>query len=628
MPNASVLVKNVTIQKAIEYKHRLSELKGVTEVLWLDDVMDIKTPLEMGDSDTIEGFYKDGNALFSVTIAEGMEKETCKAIRALIGEGNALAGEAPDIEFMQHAAAAEVLKAIAILLPIIILILILSTTSWIEPILFLGTIGISIVINMGTNVFLGEVSFLTNSVSPILQLAVSLDYAIFLLHSFAENRKKYSDVNQAMQQSIKESFSTVAASASTTLFGFLVLVFMNFRIGADLGFALAKGIVFSFISVMVFLPALTLSIYKYIDKTKHRELSPSFKKIYKVISKVSIPALILAIILIVPSFLGQSQTDFTYGAAANSDSRSGQDINAINDAFGKSTVMVLLVPRGDVVKEEALSGDIKKIEHVTGVVSYAAKVGTAIPSEFLDKSVTDQFYSDNYSRIVIYTDTPQEGDVAFKTVESINSSARTYYGDKFYTAGQSANLYDMKTVIQKDNTLTNSLAIIAIFIVLVITFKSVTLPLLLLLTIESAIWINLAIPYFTGTPINYIGYLVLNTVQLGATVDYAILLTVNYVRNRKQMPKKEAISQALGDNFKSILVSASTLATAGFTLYFTSSNPVISVLGLLLGRGTLLSMLMVTVFLPSILNIFDGFIGKTTYKSEFFTDKSGTNNSI
>ena len=252
MPNASVMIKNVSIEQALEYKHMLSGISGVTEVLWLDDAMDLKTPLEMGDADTVKQFYKDGSALFSVTIAKGTEKETCAAIRDLIGQDNALAGEAPDIEFMQNATGTEVLNAVAILLPIFILILILTTTSWIEPLLFLGAIGISVLINMGANILLGEISFMTNSVTPILQLACTLDYAIFLLHSFAGNRKKYADVEEAMRHSIKESFSTVAASAATTLFGFLALVFMNFRIGADLGFALAKGIVLSFISVMVF----------------------------------------------------------------------------------------------------------------------------------------------------------------------------------------------------------------------------------------------------------------------------------------------------------------------------------------------------------------------------------------
>ncbi len=626
MPNASVMLKNVSIMEAMEYKQKLASIDGVTGIIWLDDVIDIKQPLEAGDADTIRGFYKNGNALFSVTITKGMEEQACEEILNLIGKDNALTGEAPDLVNVQNAAESEVLKALAILLPAFIIILVLSTTSWIEPLLFLAAIGISILINMGVNFFFGEVSFFTNSVSPILQLACTLDYAIFMLHSFADNRKKYINAEEAMRHSMKESMPTIAASAATTFFGFLALVFMDFGIGADLGINLAKGIVLSFISVMVFLPALTLYAYKLIDKTKHRELMPNFKKVNKVFSKIAIPAVIIVIILIVPSFLGQRQTSFTYGnESAVSTNRNERDSIAIQEEFGKSTIIALLVPRGDVVKEQKLCRDIEQLDHVTSVMSYANKVGTEIPPALVGEDITEQFYSQNYARIIVYTDTQKEGEVAFKTVESINGSARSYYGDTFYSTGRSANLLDMKNVVKEDNQMVNIIAIIAIFLVLLITFKSAILPFILLLTIEAAIWINLSIPYFSGVSINFMGYLIVCTVQLGATVDYAILLTNHYMANRKLMPSRAAISASLDETFKSILVSGATLATAGFTLYITSSNPTISGLGLLMGRGTLLSMLMVVCFLPGMLIIFDKVIEKTTYKAVFFSVKKNNN---
>ncbi len=623
MPNASVMVKNVSIQQAMEYKQKLKSIDGVTEVLWLDDAVDIKQPLQMADAGTVEGFYKDGNALYTVTIEKGREVETSQAIRDLIGSGNALSGEAPELAAMQLATGSEVMNAVAILLPVIIAILIISSTSWIEPVLFLAAIGVSILVNMGTNIFFGEISFMTNSVSPILQLAVSLDYAIFLLHSFADHRQKCADVTEAMRLAVKDSFSTVAASAATTLFGFLALVFMDFRIGADMGLILAKGIVLSFVSVMIFLPALTLLTFKLIDKTRHRPFMPAFRNVNRALSKLAMPVLILVALFIIPAFLGQGHTGFLYGnSILDETTPSGQSRIAIQDEFGKSTIMALLVPRGDVAKEQALSSDIERLDHVKSVVSYANTVDPAIPPEFLDKDVADQFYSDHYARIVVYTDTPEEGDVAFGTVEKITETARAYYGDTVYSAGQSTNLYDMKNVIQKDNSMVNLIAIVAIFFVLLITFRSFTLPFILLLTIESAIWINLAIPYFMGISINFMGYLVLSTVQLGATVDYAILLTTNYVNNRKMLPYKEAIHKSLGTTFRSILVSASTLATAGFTLYATSSNPSISDIGLLLGRGTLLSFGMVALFLPAMLRIFDKMIAKTTYRADFIFDRN------
>jgi predicted RND superfamily exporter protein len=622
IPNANVMMRDTSIMQALEYKQMLASVKGVTQVIWLDDVMDIKQPMDMGNPDTIEGFYKNGNALFSVSIAEGMEKQACDRILDLIGEDDALSGEAVDLVGLQEATGAEVMNAFSFILPAFIIILVLSTASWIEPLLFLAAIGISIIINMGTNIFLGEISFMTNSVSPILQLACTLDYAVFLLHSFADNRKKYADVHDAMQRSVKESMPTIAGSAATTMFGFLALVFMDFGIGADLGLNLAKGIALSFISVIVFLPALTLNVYKLIDKTKHRKLMPSFKNVNKILSKIAIPAVVIVVLLIVPSFLGQRQAAFTYGNdVSGSDSRNARDSAAIEQVFGESTVMALLVPKGSVAKEQDLCRDIEDLDHVTGVASYTTQVGAAIPPEFLDEDITQQFYSENYARIIVYTDTPQEGDTAFKTVKRINEKVESYYGSAFYSAGQSANLYDMKNVVKKDNYMVNMIAIFAIFCVLIMIFKSAVLPFILLLTIETAIWVNLSIPYFIGEPIFFLGYLILCTVQLGSTVDYAILLTNRYLTNRKRMLPREAIHITLGETFKSIIISGFTLATAGFTLYATSSNMIISGLGLLLGRGTLLSILMVVCFLPSMLLIFDKAIKTTTYRSGFYNPK-------
>ena len=610
IPNARVMVRDVSITDALKYKDEISKIDGVSQVLWLDDAVDIKEPLQTGDKKTIENYYKNGNALFTVSIDKGMELSATEAIRDLTGKKGALADDAPDQAAMQKAAVSEVVKAVIILLPLIVLLLVLSTSSFIEPLLFLLAIGVAILINMGTNIILGDISFITQSVSPILQLAVSLDYAIFLLHSFADNREKYDDINLAMKQAMKESLSTVAASAATTMFGFAALAFMKFQIGADLGINLLKGVVISFISVMVFLPALTVLCCNLIDKTHHRKLFPDFKNVNKGLSYLRIQALILVILIIVPGFLGQRHTPFTYGnTSENPGVMNGSDTLAVNREFGQSNMIAILVPRGSAAKEKALSEKLADTKHITGVLSYASAVGTAIPPEYLGEEVLDQFYSDHYARIILYTDTKSEGEEAFATVKDVQHIISRYYDD-YYTAGQSVNLYDMKNVVAKDNILVSLIAIISIFLILLLTFRSAILPILLLLTIEVGIWVNLSIPYFAGISINFIGYLVINTVQLGATVDYAILLTNNYKTRRRLLPKSEALGCAIGDSFKSILVSALVLSLAGFTLYTTSTNPIVSDLGLLLGRGTLFSLFLVSCFLPALLNLFDRAIGK------------------
>lgn len=618
MPNASVMVKDVQLTEALAYKEKLKELDGVTEVLWLDDALDIKQPLAVLDSETVETYYKNQNALFSVTVEETKEVETVTEIRALIGDDNAVSGDAVDTAAMQGALDNEVGSAVFILVPLIILVLVLSTRSWIEPVLFLGAIGVSVLMNMGTNLIFGEVSFVTFSITPILQLAVSLDYAIFLLHSFGDFRAETNDPFEAMKRAMKRSVRTVAASACTTLFGFLALTFMEFGIGADLGLSLAKGIILSFLSCMIFLPALTICCYKLIDKTQHRAFMPSFKNVWRVLSKIAIPVTVVVILLAVPSYMAQGENTFSYQNTDKSPtSRNARDTQMISDEFGQSTIVAALVPVGDIVKEAELSDALAQLDHVTGVMSFANAVGTGIPVDFLDDAITAQFYSENYARIVVYTNTPTEGDVAFATVEDIHQTIGEYY-DEFYTAGQSANLYDMSNVVSADNIRVNLIAIVSIFLVLLLTFRSATLPFILLFTIEVGIWINLSIPYFTSSNINFLGYLVISTVQLGATVDYAILLTSYYIENRKRMTQKVAIKTSLGEAFKSILVSATTLSVAGFTLAATSSNPAVAEIGNLLGRGTIMSMVMVVCLLPILLTIFDALIGKTTYKAQFF----------
>jgi predicted RND superfamily exporter protein len=619
VPNTKVMVHDVSLPGALEYKEKLATVPGVSAVMWLDDVVDIKQPLEFADKATVEGFYKDGTALFDVTVKDGTELAAITEMQEIVGPDNAVGGDAPSLAAAQSAAGSEVMGAFIILIPAIILILALSTSSFIEPLLLLLSIGIAILLNMGSNIVYGNVSFISNSVSPILQMAVSIDYAIILLHSFADHRKQYDDPAVAMEHAITASFKAITASGAATLFGFLALVFMEFLVGADLGINLVKGILFSVISAMLFLPAITLSAVKLIDRTGHRPLLPNMKNAYRVISKLAIPVVLLVVVAIVPSYLGQSRTDFLYGAqSASGGTRVQHDTEAIEEEFGKSNVFVVLVPKGDVASEQQLSRKLEGLEHVTGVVSYANTVGAQIPTVIPGAAITSQFYSENYARIIIYTDAPEEGEVAFATVEAVQDTAREYYGEDVMSLGRTVNLYDMKFIIEMDDFRVNLIALLSILLVLLITFRSGLLPFLLLLTIEAAIWINLAIPYFQGTNINYIGYLVINTVQLGATVDYAILLATTYMRNRKDLPKREAIGVSLGSTLKTIIVSASALSVAGFALFYTSTNPIVQDIGLMLGRGTLISFGLVVFFLPALLRIFDPLIEKTTWKGNFF----------
>ncbi|WP_239582819.1 efflux RND transporter permease subunit [Bacillus tianshenii] len=622
VPNTRVLIPGVSIQEALSFKEQLEAIDGVGDVLWLDDVVDLKTPLEMADSKMVETYYKDGNALFSISVRSGDEVAITDSIYELIGEEGAIAGEAINTATSQKMAGNESMYATLLLVPIIILILVLSTTSWVEPVFFLTAIGVSVLINLGTNIFIGEVSFVTQSVAPILQLAVSLDYAVFLLHSFSDYRKKTDNPEEAMELAMKKSFPAITASAATTFFGFIALTFMNFEIGADLGLNLVKGIVLSFVSVMVFLPALTLYFYKWMDKTKHRSFVPSFKGIGNIVLKFKVPSLILVFALLIPAFMAQSNTAFTYGfGEIPEDTRSGRDFKLINETFGEKTPLVLLVPKGNVAKEEELVADLEALDYVTSVIAYVNTVDAVIPPEYLEKSITDEFYSENYARIVINTNQGTEGDIPFSIVEKVEKAAADYYGKDALALGESVTLFDIKNTVTKDNMLVNILTVVTIAIVLLVGFRSISIPVVLLVTIQSAVWINLSIPYFTETSLVFVGYLIISTVQLAATVDYGILFTEAYQHHRKEMSAVKAMVKTLDEKTFSISISAGILSSVGFILWITSSNPIVGAIGLLLGRGTLLSFVMVLFFLPALLLVADRLIKKTTYKADYYKEK-------
>ncbi len=612
VPNARVMVTNLTVAQAQALKEKLEVVPGVENVLWLDDIVDLKTPLETLDKAVVEQYYRDGAALYDVTIATDMELEATDAIYELTGEDGGISGNAASIAYSRRQVLTEVMGASCVLVPVIILILVLTTTSWIAPLLFLLTIGVAVLINMGTNIFFSSISYITQSVSPILQLAVSLDYAIFLLTAFETLRWTEPDAQSAMVKAIKHSFISIAASAATTVFGFFALIFMRFGIGSDLGLNLVKGVIISYISVVVFLPALALSTVRLLDKTAHRRIIGAPHGIGRALVRIRIPALMLVLLLAVPCYLAQSRADFLYGNGEPApDSRYGQDTLKINERFGESMALVLMVPRGDTGSERELCAELEKLEHVTAVVSYVSSVGSSIPSEFLDPDIAANFYSDSYSRIIMYTDTAEEGEDAFSTVEAVRAIAAKYY-DESYTCGQSANLYDIKEVITADTGLVNGLAVGFIFLTLLVSFRSLTLPFILIFVIESAIWINLSVPYFTGTPLVYIGYLVISTVQLGATIDYAILMTDGYVENRRTMGSRASVTRTIDDNLISLLTSGLILSLAGLCLRFASSMNIVKELGMLLFRGTLLSMALVLIALPALLIAFDSLTARLT----------------
>ena len=622
--NVRVMLKNIDIVEVLKYKNLISEIDGVKEINWLDDSVNINQPLSMIDEELLNSYYKDKNALIDVVVDEGNGLQaTIEKINSVVGDKGVVSGQAVTLAYAQSSTSEEVSKIIMFIIPLIILILMISTSSWFEPVLFLLTVGISILINMGTNIFLGEISFITQSTSAILQLAVSMDYAIFLLHKFADFREEGLDIKDAMANAMKKSFSSIFASGLTTILGFLALTLMRFKVGPDLGIVLAKGIVFSLASVMLLLPVITIYTYKIIDKTHHKSFMPSFNKFSKFSMKIGPVVLIVVALSVVPSYLAQSKNHFTYGAssmASDDESDVGKAIIETDNIFGKSNQLVFMIPANDVASEKEIVDKLYEINGVSNVISYSNMVGNEIPKGFVPSEDLSSLVSDKYSRMIITLSADEESKIAFDAIESIRNLGYEYFGEDCYLAGNSASAYDIKETVTSDNVITTIGSIIAIGLVIMFTYKSLALPIILLFAIESSIWINLSYTYFSAGSIAYIGYMVISAVQLGATVDYAILFANSYLENRKLFNKYNSAINTLKSSTGTVLTSASIMCISGLALGIISSNSVIAQLGILMGRGAALSATLVLFFLPTVFILCDKLIEKTTIKSNFFKE--------
>lgn len=613
IPNARVMVKNVTQREALKYKEKLEAVDGVSSVTWIDDSMPYDMPLSMYSKKFVQTYYKDKNALFSVTIDEDKINSAVPAIRKVIGEDNAMTGSAVSTAIATETTVKEVNRIVIIAVAFLLIVLLITTNSWVEPFVVMIGLGVAIIINAGSNIIFGEISFVTNAAGNILQLAVSLDYSVFLIHRFDECRKKM-EPKKAMHKALCLSTSSILSSGLTTVIGFLALALMRFRIGPDLGLALAKGVAISLLTVFLFMPGIILATYKWMDKTAHRPFLPEFRHFGKLVSKITVPLVCVFVLIIVPSYMTSNRNSYYYGSSHifGAGTQLGDDTEEIEDVFGKNDTYVLLVPKGDMATEEKLSDDLHDIDEVTAITSLPDILGTTIPKSMLPKKMLSKLESKHYDRMVISVSADYEGEKTEKLVEEIRKLAQEYYPDEYYLAGQGVSTYDLMDTVTADMVRVNLLAIGAVFVVLLLTMKSIVLPVVLVATIETGIWVNLSIPFIEGKPLFYIAYLILSSIQLGATVDYAILFTERYKENRQKFDKKQSIIETISNVTASILTSGSVLTVVGFLLGIISTHGLLSQLGYLLGRGTICSLIAVLFVLPGFLYLLDGIFIKNT----------------
>ena len=518
-----------------------------------------------------------------------------------------MTGSAVSTAIATTSTVSEIAKIAAFVVLFVLVVLLITTKSWLEPLVVLGGLGVAIAINGGTNLIFGEISFVTNAAGSILQLAVSLDYSVFLLHRFEECREEQPDLETAMVDALCKSTGSILSSGLTTVIGFLALVLMRFQIGPDLGLALAKGVALSLITVFVFMPALILAVHRLLDKTRHRTILPNFSKFGRVVRRGMLPMTAIFAIVIVPSYLASTANSYYYGAGHmfGPDTQLGADTASIEDAFGKSDTYVLLVPNDSTARQKALSDELHTIPEIKSIVSYVDMAGAEIPMDYLDPDTLSQLVSEHYSRMVLTVEADYEGEDTFRLVSEIRAVAESHYPGQWHLAGEGVSTYDLMNTVTRDMVKVNLVAILAVFAVLLALLRSAVLPVILVLSIETAIWLNLSLPYFTDSYVFYIAYLIISSIQLGATVDYAILLSDRYREFRQTMDKKQAVVETVSAVTVSILTSGSVLSVAGFLLGAISSNGLLAQLGTFLGVGAICSLVIVLFVLPGLLYLFD-----------------------
>ena len=616
-----VMLKDVTLYEAKNIKDRIADVDGVDMVMWADLTTNIYGSSEFIDYDDIDDYYHEDNQTAYMDIVfkdKDSSTQTHKAIRQIeqiVGDHGLVAGSATSDTNLGPTINKEVARVMVLAVIIIYIILTITTTSWFEPVMFLSILGIAIVINMGTNIFLGEISFLSNAVGAVLQLACSMDYSIFLLHAFTQERAQGIEPEQAMANAWRSAFSSVFASGMTTIVGFAAMCLMNFGIGPDMGIVLAKGIAISLATVLLLMPAPILRFQDIVAKTKHRPFIPTQSRgIGNFAFRIRRPLFIAVLLIIIPCYVAQGMANFSYGneAVANSPGTPVYEAEQqMNAEFGKSNMMIALVPLDSNLTEKQMTDEIDDLPYVKYALSLSSVLPEGIPEDFLPENITSIMHSEHWARVIINVRSSGESEDAFHFADSIRAIVNRYYpGETTYLVGVTPSTQDIKSIIVPDYNRVNIVSLLGVALVVALTYKALILPLVVLIPIECAIFINTALPYIYGQRTMYLGFIIVGCIQLGATVDYSILMTGNYLDARTQGDKKEAAIRAVSTSAESVMTSGMIVMTVAYGLYFMTSVEAISSLGRLIGRGAFISVIMVLFFLPMCLMIFDRFIVK------------------
>ena len=620
---SKVIVEDMENKDVVALKEKIKKVEHVEDVLWYDDVIgSITVPAKILPDKYRKALFNDNATmmivLFDDTTSADTTMEAIEDMRSLVKKQVFISGMSGVVTDIKNLAMAEMPVYVAVAATLALVVLLLAMDSLVTPFIFLFGIGMAIIYNLGSNIIFGEISYITQALTAILQLGVTMDYSIFLLESYEANKIRFEgDKNRAMAHAISNTFKSVTSSSVTTIAGFAALCFMTFKLGMDLGLVMAKGVIIGVIVCLTVLPALILCFDKVIEKTTHRNLIPNLDGVSKGIVKIWPVALILFIILIGPAFYGNSNYEIYYdiAGALPQDLDSAVANKKLEKTFDMNNTHILLMKNGMSSKDKAAMldevEDVKGVKWVLGIDSFK---GANVPDSMIPQDYRAMVKSKDYEIAFVCSDYKTATEEVNTQIAEINNIVKGYSKESM-VIGEAPLTKDLQDVTDIDLASVNYVSIIAIFIIIMLTFRSLLIPIILVAVIEFAIFLNMSVPFYSGETLPFVAGIVIGAVQLGATVDYAILMTSRYHKERaeRKKGKKEAIAIAHKTSIKSILISGMCLFASTFGVTISSNIDMIQSICTLLSRGAIISTIVVIVILPAMLMVFDKWICKTTW---------------
>ena len=616
-----VITENLSPKQTVALKNEILEIDHVSSVIWVDTLADIGIPADILPDMIKDVFYSkdDSKTMMLVRFvndagSDGDELKAIGEIKELLDDRTFLSGISVMVDDTRELADTQAPIYISVAVVLALAVMFVMMKSWLQPLVILGTLGLAVIYNMGTNFFMGEISFVTQCVAAILQMGVTMDYSIFLIDRYAEEKPNFSSREEAMAEAVSKSFTALLGSSLTTVFGFAALCFMRLKLGFDIGFVMAKGVVFGILTVVFVLPAILLIFEKPMAKYTHRSFIPGFTGINRFVLKHRKVFAIIFLALLLPTYFLQGSVDKYYSMdrALPDYMTSIQGINKLKDDFGMASTQFVIVD--DSIPDQKLiqmERELEKLPGISYILAYNSLVGPAIPDGILPDEILELCKQDGLQLIMVnseYSPATPELTQQLRDMDAIVKAC----DPNAYITGEGAITQGLMDTTDRDFAVTAVLSIIAIFILIAIVFKSPSLPVILVLTIELAIWLNLTISVLMGTTVSFVDPTVVNCIQLGATVDYAILLTTRFREELTRLPREEAILTAADSAEKSIFQSAMVFFVVTFGVYLFCDINIVRGMCILLARGAIISECVIMLFLSPVLCTCEGIISKTT----------------